>query len=112
MPSPPPVGARDGTFVVFKGWDIPSVDPLISSYNIAYYPSLSGKIADLKNKALGTIGDLVNAFTSTGYLKVCPARDWQSWKSTPGTDLYIRVEYPGWVFVPGQYLRHHYIFIY
>jgi len=91
----PTGGTRDGQFVVFKNWDLPT-------HNIAYYPKLANKLDGLKNVALSSPGALITAFTTKGWMKTCSTQDFSEWVPSPGTDIYVRVEYPGWYFIQGK----------
>lgn len=94
MGNKPSGGIRNGAFVVFKNWDMPMHD-------IAYYPKLAGQLDDLKYVALSSPGALITAFNTKGWMKSCSFHDPSKWVASPGCDLYLRVEYPGWYFIQG-----------
>jgi hypothetical protein len=93
----PPVGVRDGAFVKFEGWDIPGHDVG------QFFKNLSGdaKINALK-KATLQYGSTFFAFNTNGWSKAWLDLTPSSWVPAPGSTLWIRVEYPGWVFFPGK----------
>lgn len=89
-----PTGTRDGAFIKFEGWDVLGED--IGQY----LTNLVGgtRTTALKDACL-QYGAQFFAFNTNGWCK--------SWTRTPsrfvrapGSTLYIRVEYPGWVFYP------------
>jgi len=92
-----PPGVRDGDFVKFEGWDIPGND--IGNY----YKDRSGaaKVAALKAATL-QYGSRFFAFNSNGWCKSWSKLDAKMFVRANGATLYIRVEYPGWHFVPGE----------
>jgi hypothetical protein len=91
-----PPGVRDGDFVKFEGWDVSGND--VGNY----YKNLSGnaKIAALKTAAL-QYGSRFFAFNSNGWSKSWSKLSASSFVKADAT-LYIRVQYPGWLFVPGE----------
>jgi hypothetical protein len=93
---PFPAGVRDGHFVKFDGWDVPGNDVG------QYYQNLSGqaKIDALKKSAL-EYGARYFAFNSNGWSKTWAKLDPSMFVQANAT-LYIRVQYPGWVFYPGK----------
>jgi len=93
---PFPAGVRDGAFVKFEGWDVPGNDVG------RYFQDLSGqaKIDALKDAALRH-GSPFFAFNSNGWSKTWEKLDPSKFVKANAT-LYIRVQYPGWVFYPGE----------
>lgn len=92
MSSPP--GVRDGKFVKFANIDVRLND-------VAYYPNLKGNIEDLKKTVLGKQGTAFYAFNSNGWIKAWAVLDYSKFQRSDGSDLYVRVDYPGWPFVQG-----------
>ncbi|KAJ3559521.1 hypothetical protein NM688_g294 [Phlebia brevispora] len=92
--APIPPGSSDGSFVVFKDVDIPDND-------IAHYPDAANNTSKLKDIALQKTGSLITAFNTGGWMKTCDPRRTDLWTSQPGTDLYVRVQFPGWDFNQG-----------
>lgn len=86
-------GIRDGDFVKFPGWDLPGEDQ-------AYYPDLKGKVSDLKRILLEKQGHLFLAFNTNGSFKSLAVLDFSKFQKSD-SDLYFRVEYPGYYFVQG-----------
>ena len=96
---PFPAGVREGEFVKFEGWDVPGND--IGQF----FTNVSGdsKITALK-KATLRYGSTFFAFNSNGWCKTWSQIDPSKFVRANAT-LYIRVEYPGWVFYPGEDAR-------
>ncbi|KAJ3547348.1 hypothetical protein NM688_g5410 [Phlebia brevispora] len=92
--APMPSYSSDGSFVVFKDVDIPGCD-------IAHYPDAVNDIPKLQEIALQKTGSLITAFNMDGWMKTCDPRRTDLWISSPGTSLYVRVQYPGWDFSQG-----------
>ncbi|KAK7427290.1 hypothetical protein QQZ08_006226 [Neonectria magnoliae] len=88
-------GVRDGPFVRFPGWDVPQQDQ-------AYLPRLKGNVSELKRTVLDKQGNLFLAFSTNGWIKSWAVLDFGRFVRSPGSDLYVRVEYPGWHFVQGK----------
>ena len=95
-----PVGVRDGDFVKFEGWDVPGNDVGL------YFKDMTGaaKVEALKAATL-QYGSRFFAFNSNGWCKTWDKLDASSWVRANAT-MYIRVEYPGWVFYPGENTSH------
>jgi hypothetical protein len=93
---PFPAGVRDGPFVRFDGWDVPGHDVG------QYFKDLSGqaKVNALKAATL-RYGCPFFAFNSNGWSKTWTKLD-PSMFVQANASLYIRVDYPGWVFYPGE----------
>lgn len=89
-------GIRDGDFVRFPNWDAPQND-------VAYYPKLKGNIAALKKIMLQKQGEAFYAFNTNGWVKSWDTLDYSKFSQSSGSDLYVRVEYPGWYFLQGEY---------
>ncbi|CAI6047356.1 unnamed protein product [Clonostachys chloroleuca] len=87
-------GVRDGPFVKFPGWDLPGDD-------CAYYPDLKGKVLDLKQLVLKKQGNMFLAFNTNGEIRSWAVLDFKKFQKS-ASDLYVRVEYPGWYFVQGM----------
>ncbi|PHH66216.1 hypothetical protein CDD81_7809 [Ophiocordyceps australis] len=90
-----PTGTRDGSFVKFEGWDIPGND-------VAYYNKYQGDVKRLKDIVSIDKKWAFCAFNTNGWVKAVPFINGSSFKQAPGTDLYVRVEYPGWKFFAGK----------
>lgn len=90
-------GIRDGDFVRFRNWDVPGEDQ-------AYFPTLRGNVAELKKTVIEKQGNLFLAFNTNGWVKSWAVLDFSKFQRSSGTDLYVRVEYPGWHFVQGPFL--------
>lgn len=92
-----PPAVRDGPFVRFDGWDVPGND--IGQY----FKDLTGdaKTAALKGATL-EYGARFFAFNSNGWCKSWTTIDPSKFVRASGSSLYVRVEYPGWVFYPGK----------
>ncbi|EFY85263.1 hypothetical protein MAC_08672 [Metarhizium acridum CQMa 102] len=88
-------GVRDGEFVKFKDWDLPGEDQ-------AYLPNLKGNVSELKRNTLEKQGNLFLAFNTNGWIKSWAVLDYSKFERSTGSDLYVRVEYPGWYFVQGK----------
>ncbi|QPH03761.1 hypothetical protein C2857_000134 [Epichloe festucae Fl1] len=88
-------GIRDGDFVRFRNWDVPGEDQ-------AYFPTLRGNVAELKKTVIEKQGNLFLAFNTNGWVKSWAVLDFSKFQRSSGTDLYVRVEYPGWHFVQGK----------
>lgn len=91
-------GVRDGDFVKFAGWDLPGEDQ-------AYLPNLKGDVEGLKKTIVEKQGNLFLAFNTNGWIKSWAVLDFNKFKKSSGSDLYVRVEYPGWHFIQGQSIR-------
>ena len=87
-------GVRDGEFVKFPGWDLPGEDQ-------AHLPDLQGKVSELKKVALTKNGGLFLAFNTNGWFKSWAVLDFSKFVRS-NSDLYVRVEYPGWFFAQGS----------
>lgn len=87
-------GVRDGKFVRFSGWDVPG-------YNQAHFPKLDGNVDALKKIVLEKQGDAFYAFNSKGWIKSWGWLDYREFRPGADSDLYVRVEYPGWYFAQG-----------
>lgn len=90
-----PSGTRDGDFIKFEGWDLPGND-------VAYYEKYDSKIQDLKGIITENRDSAFYAFNNRGWIKSLPRVDGSSFKKDAGYDVYVRVDYPGWVFYPGS----------
>lgn len=88
-------GIRDGEFVRFPGWDL-------SGDEQAYLPNLRGNVAALKRTVLDKQGNLFLAFNTNGWIKSWAVLDFSRFIRSPGVDLYVRVEFPGFIFFQGQ----------
>ncbi|XXG98066.1 hypothetical protein Hte_004384 [Hypoxylon texense] len=88
-------GVRDGDFVKFAGWDLPGEDQ-------AYLPNLKGNVEGLKKTVTEKQGNLFLAFNTNGWIKSWAVLDFGKFTKSSGSDLYVRVEYPGWHFVQGK----------
>ena len=88
-------GVRDGAFVKFAGWDVPGEDQ-------AYLPSLKGNVSELKKTVLEKQGNLFLAFNTNGWIKSWAVLDFGKFVKSSTSDLYVRVEFPGWHFVQGK----------
>lgn len=89
-------GVRDGKFVRFSGWDVPG-------YNQAHFPKLDGNVDALKKIVLEKQGDAFYAFNSKGWIKSWGWLDYREFRPGADSDLYVRVEYPGWYFAQGMF---------
>ncbi|KAF9509949.1 hypothetical protein BS47DRAFT_1348502 [Hydnum rufescens UP504] len=91
-----PQGVRDGPFIKFEGWDIPHHDVG------QYFKDLTGdaKINALKAATLA-YGSHFFAFNNDGWGKYWKQFRTQQFVREPNRTIYIRVEFPGWVFHPG-----------
>jgi hypothetical protein len=96
MSSSGPQGVRDGPFIKFEGWDVPGNDVG------QYFKDLNGqaKIDALKAATL-RYGSRFFAFNSNGWSKTWTKIDSKAFVKANAT-LYIRVEFPGWVYHPGK----------
>ncbi|QPH11442.1 hypothetical protein C2857_003197 [Epichloe festucae Fl1] len=90
-----PIGVRDGIFVKFKGWDLPD-------NNVAYYERYKQNIPRLKELVTKRPTAEFYSFNSLGYIKSLSLIETSTFTQRPDCDLYIRVEYPGWIFYQGQ----------
>lgn len=94
-----PTGVRDGIFVKFEGWDL-------TDNNVAYYERYKeNSVPRLKELVTKRRTAEFYAFNSLGYIKSLPLIEASTFTHRPGCDLYIRVEYPGWIFHQGSYLH-------
>ncbi|KAI0404132.1 hypothetical protein F4802DRAFT_607591 [Xylaria palmicola] len=90
-----PPGVRDGEFIIFEGWDLPGND-------VAHYQKYDKNIQALKGIMKKDEKSLFYAFNNRGWIKSLPYIDGSSFKKDSGYDTYVRVDYPGWLFVPGN----------
>ncbi|WEW59599.1 hypothetical protein PRK78_005073 [Emydomyces testavorans] len=87
-------GVRDGEFVKFAGWDVSGNDQ-------AHFPRLKGKVSELKKIVLDKQGHPFLAFNTNGWIKSWAVLDFDKFQRVSGSNLYVRVEYPGWYFAQG-----------
>ncbi|KAF9515721.1 hypothetical protein BS47DRAFT_742153 [Hydnum rufescens UP504] len=90
-----PRGVRDGPFLKFVGWDVPGD-------NVGqYFQDLNGqaKVDALKAASLRYRTQFF-AFNSNGWAKSWTKIDRTAFVKANST-LYIRVEFPGWIYHPG-----------
>ena len=90
-----PKGVPDGAFVRFDGWDVPGNDVG------QYFTNMDSRarLAALKSAAV-EYGARFFAFNTNGWAKCWATIDPKMFVQAKGCSLYIRVEYPGWVFHP------------
>lgn len=87
-----PAGIRDGPFIRFDGWDVPGHD--VGQY---FKPlGAEARILRLKETSL-EYGARFFAFNTNGWAKSWDTIDPSKFIRAPGSSLWIRVEYPGWV---------------
>ncbi|KAK6347463.1 hypothetical protein TWF718_005305 [Orbilia javanica] len=91
----PPSGVTDGPFVKFEGWDV-------SGNDLAHYPDLKNNVEKLKSVLLNEPSSLYYAFNTNGWIKSWTVLDSSNFERSPGSTLYVRVQYPGWQFIQGQ----------
>ena len=94
MPVPP--SEVDGPFVIFRDYDLPGNDA-------AYYPKLKGNVNALKNMVLEDPDSLFCGFNTNGWIKSCIRFDYSMLVPSRGSSFYIRVQYPGWHFIQGEW---------
>jgi len=90
-----PSGVRDGAFIRFDGWDVLGND--VGRYFTGL--GVNARVRRLKGTAL-EYGAPFFAFNTNGWVKSWDTIDPSSFVQAPGSSLWIRVEYPGWVFYP------------
>jgi len=92
-----PKAVRDGPFVRFDGWDVPGHDVG------QYFKNLTedAKITALKEATL-QYGARFFAFNTSGWCKSWTTIKPSKFVCASNSSLYVRVEYPGWVFYPGK----------
>jgi len=90
-----PSGVYDGAFIRFDGWDVLGNDVG------RYFTDLgaAARVRRLKGTAL-EYGASFFAFNTNGWAKYWDIIDPSKFVQAPGSSLWIRVEYPGWVFYP------------
>ncbi|KAI0005798.1 hypothetical protein F4779DRAFT_633209 [Xylariaceae sp. FL0662B] len=93
-------GVRDGEFVKSSNWDLPGEDQTRQIFQ--YFPDLKGNVSGLKEAVLDKQGNQFLAFNTTGWIKSWAILDFRNFCQVQGTDLYVRMEYPGWHFIQGK----------
>ena len=90
-----PAGIRDGPFIRFDGWDVPGNDVG------QYFKDLGAdaRIAKLKEASV-EYGSPFFAFNTNGWSKSWDTISPSKFVNASNSSLWIRVDYPGWVFYP------------
>ena len=90
-----PAGTRDGAFIKIEGWDLPGHD--VGQYLTEL--TEAARTTALKDTCL-QYGARFFAFNTYGWCKSWTKIHPSKFVRMLGCTLYIRVEYPGWVFYP------------